>query len=100
MVVRGTGWRRSARARNGRQSAGQPVDRLVEHDLSSACMNWHTRYSQQAKWTRDLREYIFEKTDLNRAQRVLEVGCGTGAILSELPKHPNKYGLDIDPAAL
>ncbi len=63
-------------------------------------MNWHTRYSQQAKWTRNLRSYIFEKIDLKNAQRVLEVGCGTGAILSELPKTPAKYGLDIDPAAL
>lgn len=63
-------------------------------------MNWHTRYSQQAKWTRDLRNYIFEKTGLDEAHSVLEVGCGTGAILSGLPKRLNKYGLDIDPAAL
>lgn len=63
-------------------------------------MNWHTRYSQQAQWTRALREYVFERTGLNDAQRVLEVGCGTGAILSELPNRPTKYGLDIDPAAL
>ncbi len=63
-------------------------------------MKWHTRYSQQAQWTRDLRNYIFEKTGLKDARHVLEVGCGTGAILSELPNTPNKYGLDIDPAAL
>lgn len=63
-------------------------------------MNWHTRYAQQANWTRDLRNYIFEKAGLEGAQRVLEVGCGTGAILSELSKRPTLYGLDIDPAAL
>lgn len=63
-------------------------------------MNWHTRYAQQATWTRDLRNYIFEKTGLNDAQNILEVGCGTGAILSELPKRPNIHGLDIDPVAL
>lgn len=63
-------------------------------------MNWHTRYTQQAAWTRDLRRYIFEKVDLIHAGRVLEVGCGTGAILSELPTSPKLYGLDIDPAAL
>lgn len=63
-------------------------------------MNWHTRYSQQAKWTRDLRDYIFEKAGLSETQRVLEVGCGTGAILSEIPNVLNKHGLDIDPAAL
>ncbi|MCK7482052.1 MAG: class I SAM-dependent methyltransferase [Candidatus Moduliflexus flocculans] len=48
-------------------------------------MNWHARYSQQAKWTRNLRAYIFDKIKLDDATRVLEVGCGTGAILSELP---------------
>lgn len=59
-------------------------------------MNWHTRYAQQANWTRDLRKYIFEKANLQNAQRVLEVGCGTGAVLSEIPEHPQKYGLDIN----
>lgn len=63
-------------------------------------MNWHSRYTQQARWTRDLRAYIFDKINLNGAHRALEVGCGTGAILSELPKHIPLYGLDIDPAAL
>ena len=63
-------------------------------------MNWHTRYKQQSNWTRDLRNYIFNKVGLERAQRVLEVGCGTGAILSELPEIPKIYGLDINPEAL
>lgn len=63
-------------------------------------MNWHTRYAQQARWTRDLRTYIFDKIKLNDTNRVLEVGCGTGAVLSELPPHISVYGLDIDPAAL
>ena len=63
-------------------------------------MNWHIRYAQQANWTRGLRNYIFEKIGLKDAQRILEVGCGTGAILSELPKQANTYGLDLNPAAL
>lgn len=63
-------------------------------------MNWHTRYAQQANWTRDLRSYIFEKIDLREKQSLLEVGCGTGAILSELPRLPVVYGLDINPASL
>ena len=63
-------------------------------------MNWHTRYSQQAKWTRDLRAYIFKKAKLEDANRVLEVGCGTGAILSELPPRIPLHGLDLDPTAL
>lgn len=63
-------------------------------------MNWHARYAQQAKWTRDLRTYLFKKAGMDDASRVLEVGCGTGAILSELPEHISLHGLDLDPAAL
>jgi len=63
-------------------------------------MNWHARYAQQAKWTRDLRTYLFKKARLDDASRVLEAGCGTGAVLSELPGHISLHGLDLDPAAL
>jgi ubiquinone/menaquinone biosynthesis C-methylase UbiE len=63
-------------------------------------MDWHKRYLQQARWTRDLRVYLFKKAGLDTANRALEVGCGTGAILSELPNHISLHGLDIDHAAL
>jgi len=63
-------------------------------------MNWHERYLQQAKWTADLRAYLFEKTGLSRANRVLEIGCGTGAVLSTLQTSARLYGLDRDAAAL
>jgi ubiquinone/menaquinone biosynthesis C-methylase UbiE len=72
-------------------------------------MNWHDRYTIQARWTRDLRAYLFEKAGLNDAQRVLEVGCGTGAILSDITASASLtctgvrcqcHGLDLAPAAL
>ena len=63
-------------------------------------MNWHRRYLQQAKWTRDLRAYLFRQAGLTVNSRVLEVGCGTGAILSELPNLGSLHGLDIDPVTL
>jgi SAM-dependent methyltransferase len=63
-------------------------------------MDWHRRYLQQAKWTRDLRAYLFKHAGLNDTSRLLEVGCGTGAILSELPNHASLHGLDIDPVAI
>ncbi len=63
-------------------------------------MDWHRRYLQQAKWTRDLRTYLFKQAGLNDASRVLEAGCGTGAILSELPARAALHGLDLDRGAL
>jgi SAM-dependent methyltransferase len=63
-------------------------------------MDWHARYTQQAAWTRDLRSYLFDKAGLASARRVLEVGSGTGAILSTLSTSASVHGLDLDPAAL
>lgn len=63
-------------------------------------MDWHRRYLQQALWTRDLRTYIFNKTRLDSTSRLLEVGCGTGAILSEVPTQISRHGLDLNFTAL
>lgn len=63
-------------------------------------MDWHSRYTQQAIWTRDLRAYLFEKAGLANTSCVLEVGCGTGAILRQLITSATLHGLDLNPAAL
>jgi ubiquinone/menaquinone biosynthesis C-methylase UbiE len=63
-------------------------------------MNWHTRYLQQATWTYDLRRYLFKKAELENARHILEVGCGTGAILRGLDSPAALHGLDLNPAAL
>lgn len=73
-------------------------------------MNWHERYTQQARWTRDLRAYLFDKAGLKNQisarnlvsdpQRVLEVGCGTGAILSTMTTSASLHGLDLARGAL
>ncbi len=59
-------------------------------------MDWHSRFLQQAGWTKDLRDYLFEHAGLMNAHRVLEVGCGTGAILSALLTPAVVHGLDMD----
>lgn len=65
-------------------------------------LNWHLRFKQQAGWTKPLRRYLYEKTDLAHARRILEVGCGTGAIISELhgSTESHIYGVDIDRSSL
>jgi len=64
-------------------------------------IDWHTRYVQQAAWTRPLRAYLFERCRLAGIRRILEVGCGTGAILAEPGCQPfSTYGIDHDPRSL
>lgn len=62
----------------------------------------HQRYTQQAAWTAPARRHLLNAAGLPNARRVLEVGCGTGAILSTLNPAPGGrvHGLDIDCAAL
>jgi SAM-dependent methyltransferase len=60
--------------------------------------DWHQRYSRQARWTQDLRRHLFAQAGIETARRVLEVGCGTGVILSEINDYTQGIvvGLDID----
>lgn len=75
----------------GRKSGGVrlPVNRPPEF--------WQNRYRQQAQWTRPLREHLFTRLEPLNHGRLLEVGCGAGALLVELPR---PYGLDIDTSLL
>jgi SAM-dependent methyltransferase len=63
-------------------------------------MDWHARYLQQARWTAQLRSYLFNRAGLRPGQRVLELGCGTGAVLEDFPLKGGVYGLDVSRSAL
>jgi ubiquinone/menaquinone biosynthesis C-methylase UbiE len=65
--------------------------------MSLTPQDWHRRFTQQALWTSDLRRYIFEQINIKKNHRILEVGCGTGAILIQLPATTSlKVGFDIN----
>lgn len=59
---------------------------------------WHTRFCQQARWTQDLRRYLYQRVNIQQTQTILEVGCGTGALSEELLSQTRAtvHGLDID----
>jgi SAM-dependent methyltransferase len=63
-------------------------------------MDWHKRFVQQAAWTSELRLYLYKRAGLPDARQVLEVGCGSGAILSDLDTGAAVHGLDNDPGRL
>lgn len=62
----------------------------------------HRRYVQQAGWTAALRRHLFARAGLPNARRVLDIGCGTGAVLRDIAANPSTqlHGLDLDRAAL
>jgi SAM-dependent methyltransferase len=63
---------------------------------------WHKRYRQQVGWSLQTRRYIFERIGLQTSARILEVGCGTGALTDSLAAdgYTDLFGLDIDFQAL
>ena len=70
--------------------------------MSSDRSFWHTRYHQQAGWTLDTRRYIFDTIGISPHERLLEVGCGSGAVLETLAHdgYAHLYGLDRDISTL
>ncbi len=61
--------------------------------------DWHQRFTQQARWTRELRQHLFNRLQIDRGSRILEVGCGTGAVLLDLDLASGNgsqvFGLDL-----
>lgn len=64
--------------------------------MSSDHTFWHARYQQQAGWTLETRKYIFNKIGISLRDHLLEVGCGSGAVLETLKRdgYSNLLGID------
>ncbi len=57
---------------------------------------WHSRYLQQAGWTRELRRSLLQRAGITQARRVLEVGAATGALTAELSLDGQAHVFGID----
>ena len=58
---------------------------------------WHDRFVQQARWTAQLRTFISQQLEFSKSQSILEVGSGTGVVLSTtaVSKSALRLGLDL-----
>ena len=65
------------------------------HRLTAA--HSHARYQQQAAWTESLRRYLFARVPLFASSKVLEVGCGTGAVFPSIHSYTKAklFGVDL-----
>ena len=45
---------------------------------------WHKRFVHQLKWTRKTRDFIYRKLHFSKGKTFLELGSGSGALLSEV----------------
>jgi ubiquinone/menaquinone biosynthesis C-methylase UbiE len=63
---------------------------------------WHEQFLRQARWTQGMRNQLYRRAGLLQAERVLDVGCGTGVITRELARRTRGevIGLDVDPEML
>lgn len=61
---------------------------------------WHRQFLRQARWTQGIRSHLYRQAGLWGAQRVLDVGCGTGAVTAEVSQgtRGRVTGLDLDPS--
>lgn len=62
-----------------------------EHELPA----FQARLDRQADALRHLRSPIYEKADLQQAGRILDVGCGSGAVTAELEGYGDVVALDV-----
>ncbi len=73
-----------------------------EDDAEWTTADWVRKLKQQARDSREYRYRLYERVDLKGAGEVLDVGCGTGAITSDIVEFSSGQvvGVDNDPEKL
>ncbi len=67
-----------------------------EHEYTT--QDWKRRLRQQAETSKEYRHKLYEKVDLKDKMKILDVGCGTGAITFDIAQITDGevIGIDID----
>ena len=62
-----------------------------------SAIEWNVRFTQQARWTEQIRRALYDGLGLEKARRGLEVGCGTGVISEEIRRigQAEIHGIDL-----
>lgn len=68
--------------------------------MSLSNSDWNRRFTQQAQWTRSIRQHLLDLSKIPEGGEILDVGCGTGAVevdwlAGRQPASPQFFGLDI-----
>ena len=77
------------------------MDPHLETSLGSSsgdAIFWAARFRQQVGWTNATRRYLFDRLNISPDASILEVGCGSGAVLDALQAdgYTCLTGLDVD----
>jgi SAM-dependent methyltransferase len=59
-------------------------------------VDWQERYVHQACWTKNIRDYLLQQASLSHNARILELGSGTGAVLSDIASQFPLIAFGID----
>lgn len=65
--------------------------------MDHSAASWHRRFTLQASWTEKMRKHLILERGTLQPGPILETGCGTGAVLSNLLKlwKDPVYGIDL-----
>ncbi len=65
--------------------------------MFSSSDHLHRRFAIQASWTAKMRKHLIQEKKILKPGPILETGCGTGAVLSDLEQLWNYpiYGIDL-----
>jgi len=60
--------------------------------------DWDRKLKQQSEESAEYRHRLYERVDLKNSKKILDIGCGTGAILRDMAEITNGQitGIDID----